>query len=177
MNSRRSGRSRDVAPACVRSTAGCVVRRCAAPAAAIADTDDNQPGSYQTHPDALPASATRRKPRGFAAATCPAQTFKPFVLLLDALDLRHLLLQHAGADLAHFCAPLLPGLLQIMMKTLRFLPFGAVQPHLFVRQFKFKLAPDDAALAPDLNQLIEGDQVFMFSPLTSTPACSNRTRL
>lgn len=103
--------------------------------------------------------------------------FKPFVLLLDALDLRHLLLQHAGADLAHFCAPLLPGLLQIMMKTLRFLPFGAVQPHLFVRQFKFKLAPDDAALAPDLNQLIEGDQVFMFSPLTSTPACSNRTRL
>ena len=57
--------------------------------------------------------------------------FKPFVLLLDALDLRHLLLQHAGADLAHFCAPLLPGLQQIMMKTLRFLPFGAVQPHHF----------------------------------------------
>lgn len=86
-------------------------------------------------------------------------------MLLDALDLRHLLLQHAGADLAHFCAPLLPGLLQIMMKTLRFLPFGAVQPHhFFVRQFKFQLAPDDAALAPDLNQLIEGDQVFMFFP-------------
>ena len=91
--------------------------------------------------------------------------FEPFILLLDALDLRHLLLQHAGADLAHFGTPLLPCLLQIVMKTLRFLPLGAVQPHhFFVRQLKLQLAPDDASLAPDLNQLIKGDQVFMFFP-------------
>lgn len=91
--------------------------------------------------------------------------FEPFILLLNALNLCHLLLQHAGTDLTHFGAPLLPRLLQIVIKTLRFLPLGAVQSHhFFVRQFKFQLAPDDAALAPDLNQLIEGDQVFMFFP-------------
>lgn len=57
--------------------------------------------------------------------------FEPFILLLNALNLRHLLLQHAGADVAHFGTPLLPRLLKKVIKTLRFLPFGAVQPHYF----------------------------------------------
>ncbi|MNS76257.1 hypothetical protein D3C72_1098000 [compost metagenome] len=87
---------------------------------------------------------------------------KPLILLLNSLNMFDLLLQNAGADLAHLSAPLLPGLLEVMIETLSFLPFSPVQAHhFFIRQLKLQLAPDDAALASNLNQLIERNKVFM----------------
>ncbi|MOA02490.1 hypothetical protein D3C78_1219430 [compost metagenome] len=88
--------------------------------------------------------------------------FKPLILLFNTLDMFNLLLQHAGANFAHFGAPLLPGLLEIVIEALGFLPFGTMQAHHFLlRQLKLQLAPDDAPLTPDMNQLIERNKIFM----------------
>src|SRR5471030_3261469 len=83
-------------------------------------------------------------------------TFEPFILLLNVFYFLNLPVQYPGTDVAHFNAPALPDLEQMLIKTLRFLPFRAVQAHdFFIRQFEFQLTPDNAASAADLDELIE----------------------
>ncbi|MNG87125.1 hypothetical protein D3C79_459180 [compost metagenome] len=89
-------------------------------------------------------------------------TLEPLVLLLNLADMIDLLLQYLGAHFTHLATPLLPRLLQVVVKALGFLPFGTVQAHnLFIRQFELELPPDDPAFTTHLDQLVERDQVFM----------------
>ena len=74
-------------------------------------------------------------------------TRQPLTFCPGAFDGCQLLLQHPGGDIAHFRAPLLPERMQMVIKALRFAPFGTVQTHDFiVRQHKLQLAPDQTAL-------------------------------
>ena len=51
---------------------------------------------------------------------------QPLTLRTGAGDLLQLLAENTGGNVAHFHAPLLPEGIQMMIKTLRFIPLGTV---------------------------------------------------
>ena len=77
-------------------------------------------------------------------------TRQPFPLCAGTRHVSQLLAKDISGDIAHFRAPLLPERVQMMVKTLGFIPFGAMQTHNFLaRQDKFQLPPYQTTLAMD----------------------------